>query len=711
MPSHLPELDTLGPGDRGVKIGIVDGTPDLSLASLAAARLEIETTMRIAEAHGPDPHGTEICSLLFDEAHGLASGCSGLVLPVFFPDSRPSHEAPRATQTDLARAIYMAVERGAQIVNVSAGQLSATTEASRHLEDALKLCERKGVLVVAAAGNDGCACLHVPAAVHSVLAVGAMDADGRPLASSNFGASYAFNGILAPGGSLVVTTIGGEIVARSGSSFATAVVSGVAARMLSAARREGAEIGPLDIRKILIETARPCDPQADGECARILAGRLDLSAAIERLRQFLEPEPEGAFSLAESEDDQAGSKPMIREPMSVRPSAARMPPIGRSNGVGGVAQSDCGCGCGGKKKARQQQEELLEEEMPEDEENGAVDTMADGDGFDEVDDGGDVGEDDEVGQSARQSRQLRPGRFARRRATMGRIATIAQSGVTQQGCGCGGQKEPQKVYALGSVWFDFGNEARYDAIVQRIGDPVAANTPTALIDMLSNDLPFATGITFILMQEQIPIYAISPAGPFAQEVYRDLLDAMRTSLDETGDLQRVAMPGYVAGSTRLMNGQVLPVIYPDPRGLAKWTAPELVTAAKAAIGAEDMDSGPIFNFLVRVYDELRNLGISPEERAINFAATNAYQGASVFADGLNRGLELYGITVARSPICRPDSDCWDVQVTMFDAENERRAARVYRFTVDVSEVLPVTVGAGRSWSVPLSALAPVGMVA
>ena len=41
---------------------------------------------------------------------------------------------------------------------------------------------------------------------------------------------------------------------------------------------------------------------------------------------------------------------------------------------------------------------------------------------------------------------------------------------------------------------------------------------------------------------------------------------------------------------------------------------------------------------------------------------------------------------------------------MFDAENERRAARVYRFTVDVSEVLPVTVGADRNWSVPLSAL-------
>ncbi|MBO0902094.1 PatA/PatG family cyanobactin maturation protease [Jiella sonneratiae] len=705
MPLPLEHLGRLGPGDPRVKIGVVDGPPDLAIAALRDAPIAVEATMRIAEAHRPDAHGTEICSLLFDAANGIAAGCSGLVLPVFFPDPRPSHEAPRATQTDIARAIYMAVERGVSIVNVSAGQLSSTAEASRHLEDALKLCERSGVLVVAAAGNDGCACLHVPAAVATVLAVGAMDEDGRPLASSNYGAGYGVNGVLAPGVVADLATVGGERVSRSGSSFATAVVSGVAARMLSAARRAGAGVGPLDIRDIIIGTARPCDPQADGECARVLAGRLDVAAAIARLRETTdaardERPPPGR----EGQDQETGREPMIRDPMSIRPSTAAMLPPGRSPGLAAVVQSDCGCGCGGKKKkARQQQD-------PED----GVDDMSEagvsaealealgglgGLGDDAVDD-----DDDETAGAAAALQSARP-RLPASGRLPGRIVQAAErAAVTQQACGCGGSREPQKVYALGSVWFDFGNEARYDAIVQRMGDPVAANTPTALIDMLSNDLSFATGITFILMQDQIPIYAITPAGPFAQEVYRDLLDAMRTSLDNTGDLQRVALPGYVHGSTRLMNGMILPVIYPDPRGMAKWTAPQLVTAAKAAIGEESIDEEPIFNFLVRVYDELRNLGISPEERAINFAATNAYQGASVFADGMRRGLELYGIRVTKSPICRPDSDCWDVQVSMFDAENERRAGRVYRFTVDVSEVLPVTVGAGRSWSVPLSAL-------
>jgi hypothetical protein len=37
-------------------------------------------------------------------------------------------------------------------------------------------------------------------------------------------------------------------------------------------------------------------------------------------------------------------------------------------------------------------------------------------------------------------------------------------------------------------------------------------------------------------------------------------------------------------------------------------------------------------------------------------------------------------------------------------ENERRASRVYRYTVDVSDVLPVTVGTVRSWAVRTGSL-------
>jgi hypothetical protein len=54
--------------------------------------------------------------------------------------------------------------------------------------------------------------------------------------------------------------------------------------------------------------------------------------------------------------------------------------------------------------------------------------------------------------------------------------------------------------------------------------------------------------------------------------------------------------------------------------------------------------------------------------------------------------------VEKSPICRPDSDCYDVKLSFFDPENNQRSNQVFRFTIDVSDVIPVTIGEIRSWS-------------
>jgi cyanobactin maturation PatA/PatG family protease len=148
----------------------------------------------------------------------------------------------------------------------------------------------------------------------------------------------------------------------------------------------------------------------------------------------------------------------------------------------------------------------------------------------------------------------------------------------------------------------------------------------------------------------------------------------------------------------------VPIIFPDLRGMYKWQSQELIAAAKTAVGDDVADDDDILNFLNRVYYELRNLGIAPQERAMNFAATNAFQTRLAFVESAGRNLALDSIKVVKSPICRPDSDCWDVQLQMFDPENERRASRIYRYTVDVSEVLPVTVGPVRSWAARTSTL-------
>ena len=71
------------------------------------------------------------------------------------------------------------------------------------------------------------------------------------------------------------------------------------------------------------------------------------------------------------------------------------------------------------------------------------------------------------------------------------------------------------------------------------------------------------------------------------------------------------------------------------------------------------------------------------------------------------GITIHSIEVEKSPFCRYGSECWDVKLKFFDPENGRRAKRVFRFTIDVSDALrvqrsyraPVTLGEVRSWAV------------
>ena len=61
-----------------------------------------------------------------------------------------------------------------------------------------------------------------------------------------------------------------------------------------------------------------------------------------------------------------------------------------------------------------------------------------------------------------------------------------------------------------------------------------------------------------------------------------------------------------------------------------------------------------------MYFELRNLGYMSPDRALNYAATNAFQAADVFGDAVSTGMELDDISVKKSPFCRLQSNCWDV---------------------------------------------------
>ncbi len=226
--------------------------------------------------------------------------------------------------------------------------------------------------------------------------------------------------------------------------------------------------------------------------------------------------------------------------------------------------------------------------------------------------------------------------------------------------------------------------------------------PSQILGYLKDHPWEAASIVWTLSFDQTPLYAIQPAGPFAARIY----DLLREFLDDQvkGEVEIVSIPGRLAGQARLLNGQVVPVVIPEPRGMYSWTTGALV---KAVVGEPprpdatgDAKAEAVREFLQKVYHELRNLGMSAEDRAVNYAATNALQVEKVFESAIKESMALDSIEVERSPLGRPDSDCWDVKIHFFYPERQVQTVRkVFRFTVDVSDVVPVTVGPTRSWFV------------
>ncbi len=628
--THLDPLKELrtallgaGPGLESIKIGIVDGLPDLTHPALKGASIEVLKIMTPDNVVMPDQHATGICSIIFANNHevqGIAQNCAGLVLPIFF-ESLGDRQPKPASQLDLARAITFALESDVAIINVSAGQRVAAAKADTHLDHALRRCEERRVLVIAAAGNDGCACLHLPARLPSVLAVGATDIHGQPLEISNWGGASPQTGLLAPGEGLTVAVSGAGVGSASGTSYATAVVSGVAALLLSVARNKGYEIDAIDIRRILLESAAPCNLEDELGCERCLAGRLDAEAALARLHQVgtLRESPKKSSATSSMSDAASGQlstsntgEHTIMTKSTLVPSKTASADSMNSTPADFIYQTNT--------QLESKDTAFTQQGTPA---NLSLSTLSEAQG-------------------------------------------IPLGAVTQQAFAEG--QPPQLVYAIGGLWFDFGTEARRDLFVQRL-DPVRANNPMELTAFLREHPQFAPGLTFILMQEQVPLYAIQPAGPFAVPTYNSMLDAIESSLDTGGNEQRVSIPGFIRGTTRLLNGMNVPTIFPDLRGMYKWRSAHLIESTRALVQEGGDSDDQLLNFLNRVYYELRNLGVAPEDRALNFAATNAYQARVAFAHAAAKSLVLDSIKVVKSPICRPDSDCWDVEISMFDDDD------------------------------------------
>jgi len=626
--SSIQELWSESLGDPEVRVAILDGPVDSAHACFAGAQLiTVPTLAAKAPDQGPATfHGTHVASIIFGQhgspVRGVAPRCTGLIAPVFADGSDGTIQL--CTQLDLARAITQALALGAHVINISAGEFRqwGAAEAEPLLTSAIQRSVEQGVIIVAAAGNDGSPSVHIPAGLPGVLVVGAMDAKGEPLAFSNWEAGNDLAGVVAQGNDVEGAVPFGGTVRRSGTSFATAHVSGVVALLLSIQRKKGIESDARAVQEAIIRSAAGCDVQQTSDCRRLLRGRLN---------------PIGALRLLQREKrlaplDQRGTEK--RKGISVMEStttAEEMTSLGapQANELtpapGSAAVQPLSCSCQGKPPA--------------------------------------TAESDNAGL----------------------------------------------VYALGELGYDFGTEARRDSVAQEMdlnphdeSPGPNPDDPTQFLAYLKRCPWSASSVIWTLNLDATAIYAIDPSfHPFASIAYERFREFLEGQL--RGAIERVSVPGVVAGRKTLLRGQTVPVVWPDVRGLYSWTTEALVKAVRDSKGAKKKDGleeAEVANFLERVYYEVRNLGIAPQERAVNYAATNAFQLTFIYERALMENLKLDTIEVEKSPICRPQSDCWDVKLTFFNPGKRLEAARVvYRFTVDVSDVLPVIVGKVRHWHI------------
>lgn len=218
-------------GNAHVIVGLIDGPVSLGHPDLAPERIRtLPGGACTANGGVACAHGTFIAGILSAQrtsaVPGLCPGCTVLVRPVFLESRTQAPDLPSTTPDELASAISDCITANSRIVNLSLGLDALTSRREPRLEQALDLAARRGVLVVAAAGNQGTLGGSSITRHPWVIPVAACDLEGRPAGNTNLGPSIGKRGLSAPGYRITGLGAEGGTVVRSGTSIAAAVVTG-----------------------------------------------------------------------------------------------------------------------------------------------------------------------------------------------------------------------------------------------------------------------------------------------------------------------------------------------------------------------------------------------------------------------------------------------------------------------------------------------------
>lgn len=225
--NYLDTEDMYESGNRGsgIIVAVLDTGIDSSHEDLQGKVIDsvnFSESGTVSDIHG---HGTHIAGIIA-AASNNGIGIAGVAPDCTLLNIKVADDQGFVTMQSLVGGINWAVENGANVINISL----ALTQSSPELDEAVKYAWEQGVLVIAAAGNTEQGTIIYPAYYDNVLAVTALDESGSLAPVSNFA---GWVDAALPGMHIFSCLPDDDYGYKSGTSFATAYVSGIAALLFN----------------------------------------------------------------------------------------------------------------------------------------------------------------------------------------------------------------------------------------------------------------------------------------------------------------------------------------------------------------------------------------------------------------------------------------------------------------------------------------------
>jgi subtilisin family serine protease len=229
-------------GRADVKIGLIDGPvlidhPDLAGASIREVPGPFHGACTHSTGGAACMHGTFVagvlCAARGSSAPSVCPNCTLLVRSIFSEAATAASDMPTANPEELASAIVDTVDAGAWVINLSASLIRGSARGERAITHALDYAAVRGVITVAAAGNQNSLGGSAIVSHRWVIPVVGCDSGGQPLSGSNLVQSTGRRGLRAPGLDITSLSEGGGARTLSGTSAAAPFVTGAIALIWS----------------------------------------------------------------------------------------------------------------------------------------------------------------------------------------------------------------------------------------------------------------------------------------------------------------------------------------------------------------------------------------------------------------------------------------------------------------------------------------------